>query len=313
MHQSNNPIVLGSGSYAYQVVPGWGHLPPGVKFGYTHGVQVDSQNRVIVHNQSKDSVIFFDSEGGYIKSWGPEFEKGAHGCLLRNEGGTEFLYLSDYVRHEIVKTTLDGETVWTLAWPEKSGLYRSEAEFKPTNVAVSPDGDIYVADGYGLFYIHQYNSRLELIRSWGGKGDGPGQLNCPHGIWVDLRSSPPTIMVADRGNARLQRFTLDGKHIAFFQDAMRKPCHFDQNPKNGDLLIPDLHGVVTIYGRDNRAVAQLGDNYGVWEREGWPNLPRNTWQAGKFITPHAACWDLEENIYVVEWIAEGRVTKLRKV
>jgi hypothetical protein len=212
-----------------------------------------------------------------------------------------------------VKTTLEGETVWKLTWPKNSGFYKDESEFKPTNVAVSPSGDLYVADGYGLSYVHQYRSDLQLIRSWGGKGSGPGQLDCPHGIWVDLRPSTPVVMVADRGNARLQSFTLDGKHTAFFKDAMRMPCHFDQNPQNGDLLIPDLHAVVTIYGYDNKPVVQLGDNYGIWEKQGWPNFPRDTWQPGKFITPHAACWDLEANLYVVEWIAEGRVTKLKKL
>jgi hypothetical protein len=284
-----------------------------MKFGYTHGVQIDSQNRVIVHNQSKDSVIFFDEQGKYIKSWGPEFQKGAHGCLLRKEAGTEYLYLSDHDRHLVAKTTLDGETIWTLTWPEESGIYKDASEFKPTNVAIAPNGDIYVADGYGLSYVHQYNAKLELIRSWGGKGSNPGQLDCPHGIWVDLRPPTPILMVADRGNARLQSFTLDGKHIGFFTDAMRMPCHFDQNPENGDLLIPDLYGVVTIYGRDNKPVVLLGDNYGIWEKKGWPDFPRDTWQPGKFITPHAACWDLEGNIYVVEWIAEGRVTKLKKL
>jgi hypothetical protein len=118
--------------------------------------------------------------------------------------------------------------------------------------------------------------------------------------------------VADRSNARLQTFTLDGKHIAFYTDAMRAPCHFDQ-ARNGDLLIPDLHGVVTIYDRNNKSVAQLGDNPGVWDAKAWPNLPDTTWIPGKFISPHAACWDKHGDMYVVEWIQEGRVTKLRRV
>jgi DNA-binding beta-propeller fold protein YncE len=311
--QSGKSVVLGSGAYVFEVVPGWGELPASVKFGYTHGVQVDSQNRVVVHNQSKDSVILFDENGKYIKSWGPEFQKGAHGCLLRKEAGTEYLYLSDHDRNVVVKTTLDGETVWTIQWPEESGFYKNKSEFKPTNVAVAPNGDIYVTDGYGLSYIHHYNSKLELIRSWGGKGSEAGKVDCPHGIWVDLRPATPILMVADRGNSRLQSFTMDGKHIAFFPDGMRMPCHFDQNARNGDLLIPDLHAVVTICGKDNRPVVHLGDNQGIWSKEGWPNFPRDTWEPGKFITPHAACWDHDENIYVVEWIAEGRVTKLRKV
>ncbi|HEV2493129.1 MAG TPA: twin-arginine translocation signal domain-containing protein [Terriglobia bacterium] len=305
------PVVLGSGRHTYEIVPGWGRLPAGVKYGYTHGVQVDSHNHIIVHNQSKDAVMIFDHKGKFIKSWGPDFQKGAHGCLLRKESGTEYLYLSDYERHIVVKATVDGEIVWTLTYPKDSGVYKTEAEFKPTNVAIAPNGDMYVADGYGLSYVHQYNSKLERIRTWGGKGSEPGKLDCPHGIWVDTRGSEPQLVVADRSNARLQYFTLDGKHLGFVKDAMRRPCHFDQ--ANGELLIPDLYGIVTILDQNNKLITTLGDNPGVWEKKGWPNLPDNTWEVGKFISPHAACWDKRGDIYVVEWIAEGRVTKLRRV
>ncbi|HEY6293578.1 MAG TPA: twin-arginine translocation signal domain-containing protein [Terriglobia bacterium] len=311
-NKSGSRVVLGSGAHTYELVPGWGVLPAGIKYGYTHGVQVDSHNQVIVHNQSKDSVIIFDHKGKYIKSWGPEFQKGAHGCLLRKEGGTEYLYLSDYERHIVVKTTLDGEILWTLNWPKDSGVYEKEEQFKPTNTVVAPNGDIYVADGYGLSYVHQYTPKLERIRTWGGKGSEPGKLDCPHGIWIDTRGATPIVVVADRSNARLQTFTLDGKHIGFYSEDMRRPCHFDQ-AKNGDLLIPDLWGVVTIYDKENKPVTQLGDNPGVWEAKGWPNLPDTTWVPGKFISPHAACWDKRGDIYVVEWIQEGRVTKLKRV
>lgn len=307
---SSKAVVLGSGKHTYEVVEGWGKLPEGVKYGYTHGVQVDSQQRIIVHNQSKDSVVIFDNEGKFIKSWGPEFQKGAHGCLLRKEGGTEYLYLSDYARHVVVKATVDGEIVWTLTYPQEPGVYKSEQEYKPTNVAVAPNGDFYVADGYGLSYVHQYNSKAQYIRTWGGKGKEAGKLDCPHGIWVDTRSEP-IVVVADRSNARLQTFTLQGQHIGFVADAMRRPCHFDQ--VGDELLIPDLWGVVTIYDKSNKPIAQLGDNPGIWKEKGWPNLPHDTWQVGKFISPHAACWDARGDMYVVEWIAEGRVTKLRRV
>ncbi len=310
--RSRESVRLGSGEHTYELVEGWGVLPAGVKYGYTHGVQVTDDQRVVIHNQSKDSVIVFDEDGRFIKSWGPEFESGAHGCQLHKEGQEEFLYLSDYNRHIVVKTTLDGETVWTLPWPEDSGLYQSEEEFKPTNVAVAANGDIYVADGYGKSYVHHYNSKLERIRSWGGKGSGPGQLDCPHGIWIDTRGLEPLVLVADRGNARLQYFGLDGRHIRFVTgEGLRRPCHFDQMEEA--LLIPDLWGVVTILDRNDKAITHLGDNPGVWEQEGWPNLPANARVPGKFISPHAACWSARGDVYVVEWIADGRVTKLRRV
>ena len=304
-------IVLGSGAHTYEVEPDWGRLPDSVHYGYTHGVVVDAQHRILVHNQSRDAMVIFDHQGKFVKSWGQEFEKGAHGMLLNREGGTEFLYLSDYARHIVVKTTLDGEVVWTLGYPKDAGVYESEEKYKPTNVAVAANGDVYVADGYGLSWVHQYNAKAEYIRSWGGKGTEPGKLDCPHGIFVDTRGAEPVLLVADRGNARLQKFTLDGKHAGFVTEELRRPCHFDR--RGDELYIPDLHGRVTIFDRENRLITHLGDNPDVWKRKGWPNIPHDDRVAGKFISPHAACVDAEGNIYVVEWISDGRVTRLRRV
>ncbi len=303
--------VLGGGSHTYEFVDGWGKLPATIRYGYTHGVVADSQHRILIHNQSKDAVIIFDHKGKFVKSWGAEFEKGAHGMFLNREGKQEFLYLADYVRHTVVKATIDGEVVWRLGYPEEAGVYKSADQYKPTNVAVAPNGDFYVADGYGLSWIHQYNARAEYVRSWGGKGSEAGKLNCPHGIWVDTRGASPVLVVADRTNERLQTFTLDGKHLGFVTGTLRRPCHFDQF-KN-ELVVPDLHGRITILDRENRLITHLGDNVDVWKIKGWPNLPRETREAGKFISPHAACCDAKGNIYVVEWISDGRVTKLKRV
>ncbi|HEY2933679.1 MAG TPA: hypothetical protein VGK99_18230 [Acidobacteriota bacterium] len=314
-------VVLGSGSHVYEVIEQWGTMPEGVKYGYTHGVVVDSQDRIFVFNQSKDAVIIFDSEGSFVKSWGPLFQHGAHGMFLNRERDREYLYLTDYVRHVVVRTTLDGEICWTLDAPPLKEVYKKAEDYQPTNVALAPNGDFYVADGYGQTasgdrenhggWIHQYNSDANYIRSWGGKGSGPGRLNGPHGIWVDTRGATPVVVVADRSNHRIQTFTLGGSHIGFVYEGLRFPCHFDQ--RGDELLVPDLHGQVTILDRNYKPIVHLGDNPGVWERSDWPNIPPEERKSGAFISPHAACWDSQGNIYVVEWISDGRVTKLRRI
>ena len=96
-----------------------------------------------------------------------------------------------------MKTTLDGEEVFTLGYPKESEFYKLDTDgkpatkYSPTNLAIAPNGDIYVGDGYGSSYINQYNSKGEFIRTFGGKGKEPGQLDCPHGITVDLRGPQP--------------------------------------------------------------------------------------------------------------------------
>ena len=215
----------------------------------------------------------------------------------------------------LVKMTTKGEVVWKISGPPDIEAYKPGADgtpkrYNPTNVAIAPNGDLYVGDGYGSYYVNQYNSKAEYIRTFGGNGSEAGQLKEPHGIWVDTRGTTPVLVVADRRNNRLQRFTLDGAHIDFVQ-GFRLPCHFDE--QKGTVVIPDLHGRVTLIDKQNQVIEHLGDS----NAPNWNNplrtQPRTAFIPGQFICPHGACFDHEGNIFVVEWVEVGRVTKLRKV
>jgi len=182
----------------------------------------------------------------------------------------------------------------------------------PPNAAVTKDGTIFVADGYGQYYVHIYNKHGEYQKSFGGgKSKEAGKLHEPHGIWIDSRSGRELVLVADRSNERLQYFTIDGQHVSFVYDELRQPCHFDI--REGELLIPDLNGRVTLFDKNNKLITHLGDNPEAWKDKRWPNLPPAELINGRFNSPHSACFDKRGNIFVVEWIRYGRVSKLRKV
>lgn len=304
--------VLGSGAHKFEWVREFAKPPEGVKFGDTHAVQVDSQGRVLVHtNRSKDSVYIYDAEGKFIKSWGPEYSKGAHGMLVSKEGNAEFLYFATTGQHTCAKTTLDGEVVWKLEFPKECEAYQGKPDgYVPTNIAVAANGDFYVADGYGKNWIHQYSKDAKYIRSFGGPGKEPGKLRCAHGILMDTRGKEPLVLVTDREAARMQYFTLDGKHHSIVADELRRPADFGVH--KGDLLIPDLAGRVTLFDKDNKLICHLGDNPTPANRAK-NNLPREQWKDGEFMSPHGACWDKDGNIFVAEWVSTGRVTKLRRV
>jgi hypothetical protein len=313
--------VAGAGEHTYEVYHDWGELPAEIRYGNTHGVVEDSQGRIYVHHtvnassESSDSMVVFDEKGKFIKSWGKDFKGGAHGLHIRKEGSTEFLYLCDTKRGIVVKATLDGEEVFTLGYPDQSDAYRAGADgkkpkYSPTNLAIAPNGDIYVGDGYGSSYILQYNWKGEYLRTFGGKGKDTGQLDCPHGIVVDLRGGEPILTVADRGNHRIQRFTLDGRPMDFIAGT-NLPCHFNYF-RNGDVVIPDLGARVTLMDRNNQVIANLGDDStSKWDET--RKLSHEHFTPGKFVCPHGACFDHTGNIFVVEWVEVGRVTKLRKV
>jgi hypothetical protein len=318
---TTRPIV-GSGEHVYEVIHDWGDLPPEIRYGNTHGVCEDSQGRIYIHHtvhkdsQSRHAMVVFDADGRFVDSWGSQFAGGAHGLHFHKDGGEEYLYLCDKDRGAVVKSTLAGDQVWSLGYPEQSPEYQPDAngqrrKYSPTNLAIAPNGDIYVGDGYGSSYINQYHSNGEYVRTFGGLGTEPGKLSCPHGIIVDTRNGrEPILIVADRGNNRIQRFSLEGKHIDFVEGTSM-PCHFGFS-SNGDMVIPDLAARVTIMDRDNRVIEHLGDDSSSEGRK-TRTLERNRFTAGKFITPHGACFDHAGNIFVVEWVEIGRVTKLRKI
>jgi hypothetical protein len=324
--------VLGKGAHAYEALHDWGELPANIKWGNTHGVAEDSARQIYVHHtvhatsESADSIVVFDRKGKFVRSWGKAFRGIAHGMEIRKEGREEFLYLTlnaanprmtppPPMHATVVKATTRGEIVWKIAGPPDIAGYKPAADgtparYNPTNVAIAPNGDVYVGDGYGSYFINQYNRNGEYIRTFGGKGTEPGRLSEPHGLWVDTRLASPLLVVADRRNNRLQRFTLDGRHVDFI-GGFRLPCHFHE--RKGLVVVPDLHGRVTLIDRENQVVEHLGDsNAPVWNSP-LRTRPRDAFIPGQFICPHGACFDRDGNIFVVEWVEVGRVTKLRRV
>jgi len=310
--------VMGEGDHKYEVTHDWGELPADIAYGNTHGVCEDAHGHIYIHHtvnatsEKSDSMVVFDHKGKFVKSWGKDFKGGAHGLRIHNEGKQQFLYLCDTKRGLMVKTTLDGEEVLTIGYPKESEPYAKEKiKYSPTNLAIAPNGDIYIGDGYGSSYINQYDSSGKYIRTFGGKGKETGQLDCPHGITVDYRLKEPNIIVADRTNKRLQRFTLDGKPIDVMDD-FPAPCYFGFNKKNGDMVIPDLNAQVMILNKENKVVAHLGDDSASEYRK-TRTMSRDHFTPGKFVCPHGACFDHAGNIFVVEWVEVGRVSKLTKV
>jgi hypothetical protein len=313
--------TVGNGEHTYECIHNWGELPSHITWGDTHGVAVDEAGLVYIKHRSNaenliDAIVVFDPRGKFVRSFGDEYHGGGHGIDIRKEGSTEFLYLSDMKHGLVTKTTLKGELVWAKGRPQEPGVYDNpRTRYSPTNIAFAPDGGFYIGDGYGSHFIHQYDREAKWVRTWGGQGTEPGKFRTPHGLWLDNRPGrEPTLVVADRANARLQYFTLDGKHLSFDTN-VSFPAHFDIR---GDvLLVPDLHARVSLFGKDNQVIAHLGYDE-TWTKQvrADNNAMRrdpSKWQAGRFVHPHDACFDKDGNIFVVEWVPTGRVSLLRKV
>ena len=324
--------VIGPEGYRYEVQHDCFRAPSHIPWMDAQGVAIDQEGLVYIKHRSRtpelmDAIVVFDADGKYVRSFGKTFHGGGHGIDIREESGEEFLYLCDTKGH-IGKMTLRGEMVWYKDAPKEfepfadaqpfrldgTGKTEMGKVFKPTNIAFAPDGGFYVADGYGTGRIIRYDKDAQPVDIWGSSGTEPGQMRTPHSIWLDDRPGREvSLVVADRANARLQYFSLDGEHLSIVE-GMLFPADFDIR---GDLmLVPDLHARLTLLDKDNRVLAHLGDDP-QWRKQVLDGFKMRDqperWQPGKFIHPHDACFDREGNIYVAEWVTIGRISRLRHV
>lgn len=299
--------IIGHGSHRYRVVPGWG-VPSGgtppVKD--CHEMVQDAKGRIILlTNETKNNVIIYNKDGKVLQTWGDSYP-GAHGLTLWNAGGEEFLFITDHNRHEVYKTTPDGRVLMTLKYPAETGQYASADEYKPTETAIGPNGDIYVADGYGKSLIIQYSPKGEYIRHFGGKGEKEENINQAHGVSLDTRDKRnPTLLVSSREDNALKRFALDGKFIKTIELPGAYVCRPVINGENiyAAVLVSKMpwdsrSGFVTILDKNDKVISNPGGSDPSYQNG---ELQPMTQTVDLFKHPHDVCVDNDGNLYVAQW------------
>ena len=208
----------------FKVVDGWAKLPEGRTWGGTGAVDVDRNGHVWVFERCGGTrcdasnlapILEFDQSGKLIKSFGAGMFVFPHGIGLDMDGN---VYVTDAdgkdgKGHTVTKFSPEGKVLLTLGRPGIAGS-GPDTFNRPSDVAVAPNGDIFVADGHGgdsNARIIKFSKDGKFIKTWGKKGSAPGEFDEPHAIAID---SQGRIFVADRGkNVRIQIFDQDGKFI----------------------------------------------------------------------------------------------------
>ena len=197
-------------------------MPPGYTYRDGAAVCVDSQDNVYVFNRGAHPVIVFDRHGKFLRSWGEDIGfVNAHGAAM---GPDDMLYLTDDFGASVRKCTPQGKVVMTIGTPGHPAPRFSGDPFnRCTHTALSPQGDIYVSDGYQNARVHKYAPNGKLLLSWGEPGTAPGQFNLVHNVACDDEG---WVYVADRENHRVQVFDSNGKYPGAVEqpDAPLWPC-----------------------------------------------------------------------------------------
>ena len=297
--------IVGHGKFRYRVHRYWGELDRDrhpVKDG--HEMVVDRKGLIyLLTNETRNNIIIYDFRGRLVDTWGHEYP-GGHGLSIKDEGGEEFLYICDYERHEVIKTTLKGRVVMTISAPLGSDHYTSADQFKPTETAIAESGDIYVADGYGQQWISVFDQQGHLKKVFGG----PEHFSNAHGICIDDRkANSPTLLITAREQNMLKRFSLDGEWLS----DIHLPGAFINRPviagKNVYLSVlkaasyPDAgSGFVVILDKKDQVVSCPGGSHpDSLETVGLHQTLR------LFNHPHDVAVDRHQNLYIPQWNSNG--------
>jgi len=289
-------VIQGHGEYRYEIANDWAQVPAGMEWREVAAIAIDGSDRVYVFNRGPHPMMVFDRQGNFVRSWGEGLFRRPHGAHFAPDGT---LYLTDDGDHTVRQCTTDGEVLMTIGVPGRPTPYMSQAPFnRCTHTALSPQGDLYVSDGYGNARVHKYSPNGKLLLSWGGPGTDPGQFNLPHNICCDADG---WVYVADRESHRVQVFDGTGRYETQWNNLHRPSglymppgkcpiCYIGECgpvlPVNRDS--PNLGPRVSIVANDGTLLARFGDVNGAGN------------EPGQFISPHGIAVDSRGDVYVGE-------------
>ncbi len=288
-------MLYGTGKFIFQLVEDWAQLREGLSFLDVGGIAIDNQDRVYILNRSENPIMVFDRNGNFLTSWGKGYFKRAHGSCIGPDGS---IYCTDDGNHTVTKFTADGEVLMTLGtkdkpsdtghreapdlWERIASIKRGGPPFnRPTGVALSSTGEIYVSDGYGNARIHKFSQDGKLLFSWGEPGPAPGQFRLPHSIRIDKQDR---VWVTDRENSRIQIFSDKGEFLTQWTDVIRPTDVFVDDEI---VYVSELCKRISVFTTEGKLLARWGnENHDV-------NDPL-------FVAPHVIAIDSRGDLYVGE-------------
>ncbi len=289
--------ILGQGDFQYRVNRYWGRLDRSEHpVNDCHGIIEDKEGRILLlTNNTQNNIIAYSKQGEYLSSWEHRFPA-AHALRIENYKGSDRYWITDHGICTIAQCEPDGTEIRRIGPDAVASKYPDLSKYHPTNVAFMPEGDFYVSDGYGSSYVHHFDPNWKLISTFGGIGKNPSNLKTPHSVWIDKRSGKPSLLICDRGNAKLKWFSLSGELENTISLPGAEPSNI--SPFGDFLAITSLNGMILILDKSNTLVSVVGGEAPVY-KEG--KLQTLTPYNYTLTHPHDVYIDSRGDLYIAQW------------
>ncbi|MEL6140840.1 MAG: 6-bladed beta-propeller [Bacteroidota bacterium] len=305
--ESSRKEIVGHNDFTYQVDKDWGVQDPRqYPVMHCHEMVMDDQGRLILTTtERRNNVLIFNKDGKVVESWTLGLT-GAHGLTIVGEGSSQILWITDTINGRVLNCTLDGRVIRELELPR--GIIPAHQTYRPTETAVGPFGDIYVADGHGSNQVLHYDAKGQFKQAFGGDG----VFKVTHGVTLDTRTAEPTLLITSRREQNFQRWSLDGRHIQTYNlpglSICRPVIDGDQTYFAVISTSDDwsYDGMVAILS-ENMEVKSLPGGNGSLPREDFSQI---IYDRRTFLNPHDVCVDEDGNLYVPQWFS-GRTYPIR--
>ncbi|QZT39073.1 6-bladed beta-propeller [Halosquirtibacter xylanolyticus] len=247
----------------YKVVDAWPKSGDGItEVGVTGVTQLPNGHVLYCGGDVANPIIELDAEGNLVRKWGGDVITLKHEVRCLNNK----IFITDIGSHQIHQFDLDGNLLTSWGIKDEPGTDHQRFN-KPTDIALAPNGDYYVSDGYKNNRVVCLDTNGKFKFEWGEKGSAHGQFHIPHNIGVDKDGR---VYVADRKNGRVQVFEYDGKFVTSWDWFSRPFGIFIAN--NGNIYVSDggadqpqcVH-VVTPEGKVVKKIGKTGKAKGEFD------------------------------------------------
>jgi hypothetical protein len=311
----------------------WLKLPEGrTQIGSMHGdVAVSAAGEVYISVEGSVMQRFailgpspglqvYAQDGTFLRNVpGAPFD--LHGFLIRREAAGEFLYgvrlaggqteadqtREGLDRQAIVKMSLDGKILLAIPASSIPDQFKNKSQagrpfLRLTGIAVAPNGDIYVTDGYASSYIHRFDRDGKYLKSFGGRAE-PYGFRTLHKLAIDPRFQPARLIACDRENMRVVYLSLEGDVLGVTGNLLRPAAV----AIFGDYAaVGEIRGRVSLLDTSGKAVAVLGENT-VEEEIAVNRTEPARWRPGILTAPHGVAFNERGDLFVSEFNLFGRV------